>query len=273
MIKALQSMKIAFRALKVNKLRSILTMLGIIIGVGAVIAMVSIGSGASNRIQQQIASIGSNIVQVNGGSQNQQGARNGNGNSQSLTEQDATAIGTELTSVMYAAPMMGNRQQVINGNQNWPTQIQGTFPDYAAIRDIKIESGRMFTTDEVRSAAKVILLGKTVVDNLFPGEDPIGKTIRVRKVPVTVIGVLAPKGQSANGQDQDDTALMPISTLKRKIQGGRQNNIYQVGQIMVQARPGQTQRAMQEIEGLLRQRHSLLPNRSSAVASTKLVEL
>jgi putative ABC transport system permease protein len=274
MIKALQSMKIAFRALKVNKLRSVLTMLGIIIGVGAVIAMVSIGSGASDRIQQQIASIGSNIIQVRGGSQNQGGARNGNGNQQTLTEQDATAIATELPSVLYAAPIQQNQQQIINGNQNWPSRITGTSPDFVAIRDIKIESGRMFTTDEVRSSAKVVLLGKTVVDNLFPdGEDPVGKVVRVRKVPVTVIGTLSPKGQSANGEDQDDIAIMPITTLKRKVQGGRQNNIYQVGMIMVQARPGQTQNALVEIEALLRQRHNLLPNEDNDFQARSLEEI
>jgi putative ABC transport system permease protein len=272
MNKILQSMRIAFRALRVNKLRSILTMLGIIIGVGAVIAMVSIGSGAAERIKQQIASIGSNIIQIQGGSQNQGGARTGYGNSPSLTEEDALAI-AELPSVAYASPRQGSRQQVIYGSNNWQTQIEGVFPDFLAIRDFKIESGEPFTMEHVRSAAKVCLLGKTVVENLFAGEDPIGKTIRVRKVPCQVIGVLAPKGQSAQGQDQDDTIIMPISTVKKKVAGGRQNNASTVGNIMVQAREGRTQQALAEITELLRQRHRLGPNDENDFQARSLEEI
>ena len=258
MNKIFQSMRIAFRALRVNKLRSMLTMLGIIIGVGAVIAMVSIGSGAADRIKQQIASIGSNVIIIQGGSQNQGNAKTGNNSQQSLTEDDATAIATELQSVMYASPQQDGRQQVVFGNSNWQTQINGVFPDFLAIRDLKIESGETFNLEHVRSAAKVCLLGKTVVDNLFNGEDPIGQTIRIRKIPFTVIGTLSPKGQSAQGQDQDDLIIMPISTAKKKVVGGRQNNAGTVGRIMVQAREGRTQAALQEIQGLLRQRHRII---------------
>jgi len=257
MNKIFQSMRIAFRALRVNKLRSMLTMLGIIIGVGAVIAVVSIGSGAADRIKQQIASIGSNVIIIQGGSQQQGNVKNGNGNQQTLTEEDATAIAEELTSVLYASPTQNGRQQVIYGNSNWQTQINGVFPDFLAIRDIKIESGETFTMEHVRSAAKVCLLGKTVVDNLFNGESPIGQTIRIRKIPFTVIGTLSPKGQSAQGQDQDDLIIMPISTAKKKVIGGRQNNAGTVGQIMVQAREGQTQLAVVQIQDLLRQRHRI----------------
>jgi putative ABC transport system permease protein len=258
MNKVFQSMRIAFRALRVNKLRSMLTMLGIIIGVGAVIAMVSIGSGAADRIKQQIASIGSNVIIIQGGSQNQGNVKTGNGNQQTLTEDDAIAITEELTSVLYASPTQSGRQQVVYGNSNWQSQIQGVFPDFLAIRDLKIESGETFSMEHVRSAAKVCLLGKTVVDNLFNGEDPIGQTIRIRKIPFTVIGTLSPKGQSAQGQDQDDLIVMPISTAKKKVIGGRQNNAGTVGQIMVQAREGKTQVALQEISGLLRQRHRIV---------------
>ena len=273
MNKATQSMKIAFRALKVNKLRSVLTMLGIIIGVGAVIAMVSIGSGASDRIQQQIASIGSNVIIVQGGSQNRGGVRNGNGNGQSLTEDDATAIGQELPTVAFASPVQNTQQQIIFQNQNWPTRIYGVSPDYLEIRDIKVESGRPFTSDDVRSAAKIALVGKTVVDNLFGGADPNGQVIRVRNVPVIVIGTLVPKGQSAQGQDQDDLLIMPITTVKRRIASGRQNNIKQVGQIMVQARPNLTQQALVDIESLLRQRHKLLPNEDNDFQARSLEEV
>jgi putative ABC transport system permease protein len=273
MNKVFQSMRIAFRALRVNKLRSMLTMLGIIIGVGAVIAMVSIGSGAADRIKQQIASIGSNVIQIQGGSQNQGNVKTGNGNQQTLTEDDATAMVQELPSVAYASPQQGGRQQVVFGNNNWQSQVQGVFPDYLAIRDLKLDSGEVFTMDQVRSAAKVCLLGKTVVDNLFSGADPIGQTIRVRKIPFTVIGTLLPKGSNAQGQDQDDIILMPISTAKKKVVGGRQNNAGTVGNIMVQAREGRTAQALNEISDLLRQRHKLQPNDPDDFQARSLEEI
>ncbi len=273
MNKVFQSMRIAFRALRVNKLRSMLTMLGIIIGVGAVIAMVSIGSGAADRIKQQIASIGSNVIQIQGGSQNQGNVKTGNGNQQTLTEDDAIAMTQELPSVAYASPQQGGRQQVVFGSNNWQSQVQGVFPDYLAIRDIKIDSGETFTMDHVRAAAKVCLLGKTVVDNLFAGADPIGQTIRVRKIPFTVIGTLVPKGQSAQGQDQDDVILMPISTAKKKVVGGRQNNAGTVGQIIVQARDGRTSQALNEITELLRQRHKLQANEDNDFQARSLEEI
>jgi len=273
MNKIFQSMRIAFRALRVNKLRSMLTMLGIIIGVGAVIAMVSIGSGAANRIKQQIASIGANVIQIQGGSNNQGNVKSGNGNSPTLTEADAEALSTELPSVQYASPEQGGRQQVIFQSNNWQSQVRGVFPDYLAIRDLKLESGETFTMDQVRSAAKVCLLGKTVVDNLFAGADPIGQTIRVRKIPFTVIGTLVPKGQSAQGQDQDDVILMPISTAKKKVLGGRQNNAGTVGSIIAQARDGRTQQALQEITELLRQRHRLQPNEDNDFQARSLEEI
>jgi putative ABC transport system permease protein len=251
-------MRIAFRALRVNKLRSALTMLGIIIGVGAVIAMVSVGSGATDRIHQQIASIGSNVIIIQPGSQNTGGVKSGNGNSQTLTEDDARAIGEECPDVVYSTPIQQNQQQVVYGSNNWGTRIYGVSPDYLTIRDIRIEEGEPFTNDDVKSTNKVALLGKTVVDNIFAGEDPIGKTIRIRKVPFTVVGTLVPKGQNSSGQDQDDMIIMPISTAKKKVMGGgRANNWQQIGQIMVQARDGRNNNAMDEIESLLRQRHRL----------------
>ena len=258
MNKVFQSMRIAFRALRVNKLRSALTMLGIIIGVGAVIAMVSVGSGATDRIHQQIASIGSNIIMVQPGSQNTGGVKSGNGNSQTLTEGDAEAIQTDCPAVQYASPVQNNNQQIVYGSNNWQTKVYGVSPEYLTIRDLRIEEGEPFTTEDVKSTNKVALLGKTVVDNLFAGEDPIGKVIRVRKVPFTVVGTLVPKGQSSQGQDQDDVVIMPITTAKKKVMGGgRQNSWQQIGQIMAQARDGQNNNAMDQIEALLRQRHRL----------------
>ena len=155
MNKILQSMRIAFRALRVNKLRSVLTMLGIIIGVGAVIAMVSIGNAATDRIHQAIAAIGANVIQVNSGSQNSGGVRSGNGNAQTLTEEDAKAIPVECPAVMYASPMMGNRQQLVFGNNNWQSQIRGVYPDFMPIRDMRIQDGITFSMQDVDSAAKV----------------------------------------------------------------------------------------------------------------------
>lgn len=257
MKKLTASMKIAFGALRINKLRSALTMLGIIIGVAAVIAMVAVGSGAQARIQQQIASIGSNIIIVVSGSITSSGIRMGTGNAQTLTEDDAKAIARETSSVQAAAPATRGGAQVVYGNNNWGTQILGTTPDYLAIRDLGIEEGQAFTSSDVDAAAKVALLGKTVTDNLFNGEDPVGKVIRIKKVPFTVVGTLVPKGQSPTGQDQDDVMLLPISTAKKKILGASQANAGSVGAIVVQAREGMTAQAQDEMTALLRQRHHI----------------
>ncbi len=202
MNKVLQSMKIAFRALRVNKLRSALTMLGIIIGVGAVIAMVSIGNAATDRIHQAIAAIGSNVIIVQPGSQNTGGVKSGNGNAQTLTEEDAKAIPIECPAVMYSSPLQQGNQQVAYQNNNWGTKIYGVTPDYLTIRDIEVDQGASFTMQDVDGTTKVALLGKTVADNLFPDEGPIGKVVRINKVPFTVVGTLVPKGQSSTGQDR-----------------------------------------------------------------------
>jgi putative ABC transport system permease protein len=255
MKKILASMKIAFGALLINKLRSALTMLGIIIGVAAVIAMVAVGAGAQVRIQQQIASIGSNIIIILSGSITSAGVRVGTGNAQTLTEDDARALTRDSTAVQAAAPVSRGGAQVVYGNNNWGTQILGTTPDYLSIRDIRIDQGQPFTTADVDAAAKVALLGKTVVDNLFNGEDPIGKVIRIKKVPFTVAGTLVSKGQSPTGQDQDDVILLPISSAKKKVIGSSQANAASVGMIMVQAREGMSAVAQDEMANLLRQRH------------------
>ena len=260
MNKIIPSMKIAFRALRVNKLRSALTMLGIIIGVGAVIAMVAVGSGATARIQQQIASIGSNVIIVLSGSITSGGMRMGTGNAQTLTEDDARAVGQECSAVALAAPSSRGGAQVIYGNNNWGTQIMGTTPDYLTIRDITVQNGNAFTTQDVDAAAKVALIGKTVADNLFNGDDPVGKIIRIKAVPFTVVGTLTPKGQSVSGQDQDDIIIAPISTVKKKVIGASQANAQSVQQIMLQGRDGMTKVAETQVNGLLRQRHRLQPN-------------
>ncbi|PYT14793.1 MAG: multidrug ABC transporter substrate-binding protein [Acidobacteria bacterium] len=259
MNKVIQSMKIAFRALRVNKLRSALTMLGIIIGVGAVIAMVAVGSGATARIQQQIASIGSNVIIVLSGSINTGGIRMGTGNAQTLTEDDGKAIANECPAVQATAPSSRGGAQVVYGNNNWGTQILGTTPDYLTIRDIGIQSGQSFTGSDVDAATKVAMVGKTVIDNLFNGADPVGQVIRIKGVPFTVVATLVSKGQSPTGQDQDDLIIIPISTAKRKVIGSSKSNAQAVQQIMVQGRDGMTKLAEEQVRGLLRQRHKLQP--------------
>jgi putative ABC transport system permease protein len=258
--KIIASMKIAFSALRINKMRSALTMLGIIIGVAAVIAMVAVGSGAQARIKEQIASIGSNLIIVLSGSITSSGIRMGTGNAQTLTEDDAKAIIRECSAAALTAPAVRGGAQVVYGNNNWGTQIMGSTPDYLAIRDLGIQQGQAFTTSDVEGASKVALLGKTVVDNLFYGEDPVGKIIRIKKVPFTVIGTLTPKGQSPTGQDQDDVILIPVSTAKKKVIGSSQANYDAVGQILVQAQEGRTADVQDQMKSLLRQRHHLQPN-------------
>jgi putative ABC transport system permease protein len=202
--KTAASVKIALRALCINKMRSALTMLGIIIGVAAVIAMVAVGSGAEDRIKEQIASIGSNLIIVLSGSVTNSGIRMGTGNAQTLTEDDARAVIRECDAAALAAPAVRGGVQTIYGNNNWGTQVLGTTPDYLPIRAIEIERGQPFTASDVEAASRVALLGKTVIDNLFSGENPVGQTIRIGRVPFKVIGTLVPKGQSPTGQDQDD---------------------------------------------------------------------
>jgi putative ABC transport system permease protein len=273
MNKILTSMKIAFTALRINKLRSALTMLGIIIGVAAVIAMVAIGSGAQARIEEQIASIGSNVIIVISGSITSSGIRLGTGFAQTLTEDDAKAIVRECPAVDVAAPASRGGAQVVYGSNNWATQIVGSTPDYLTIRDQQVQQGQAFTNADVDSAAKVALLGKTVADNLFGGEDPVGKVIRIKKVPFTVEGVLAAKGQSPTGQDQDDMILIPISTAKKKVLGQSQANAASVGAIMVRAREGMNAEAQQEMTTLLRQRHRIQPGQDDDFSIRDMEEI
>jgi putative ABC transport system permease protein len=241
-------------------MRSALTMLGIIIGVAAVIAMVAVGSGAEERIKEQIASIGSNLIIVLSGSITSSGIRMGTGNAQTLTEDDARAIIRECDAAALAAPAVRGGVQTIFGNNNWGTQVLGTTPDYLPIRALEMERGQAFTASDVEAASKVALLGKTVTDNLFNGENPVGQVIRIKQVPFTVVGTLVPKGQSPTGQDQDDVILMPISTAKKKVIGTSQANYAAVGSILVQAREGRSGDVQEQMKALLRQRHHLQSN-------------
>jgi putative ABC transport system permease protein len=257
-VKAWAAVWMALGALRVNKLRTALTMLGIIIGVAAVIAMVSVGAGAQQRIADQIRSMGSNLIVVFPGAQTSGGIRWGLGSQQTLTEEDARAIAVDVPSVEIASPMVRGSAQTVFGNLNWSTQIQGVTPDYLDAREWEIASGRMFGAQDVDAAAKVAVLGETVSQSLFGGTDPIGQTIRIKKVPFTVVGVLEPKGQSAWGQDQDDLIMIPLSTAKRKVLGTNRSNPRSIGSISVRVREaGLMVEAQEQIRGLLRQRHRL----------------
>ena len=272
MTRLLASLRIALGALMVNKMRSALTMLGIIIGVGAVIAMVAVGSGAKRRIADQIASMGSNLLIVLSGSSTSGGLRFGSGTVPTLTVDDAKAILNEIPSVKYVAPTLGGGAQVVFGNQNWSTIINGTTPEVLEIREWSLAGGRSFTQQDIDGATKVCLLGKTVVDNLFGGIDPIGQIIRIKMVPFTVIGVLASKGQSTMGQDQDDTIIVPLTTAQKKLFGMQFPGMVRL--IMVQATQPETMKdAENQINDLLRQRHHIQPKQDNDFSVRNLTEI
>ena len=254
------SARIAVRALRVNKLRSALTMLGIVIGVGAVITMVAVGSGAQARVAEQIASLGSNMIVILSGSSTAGGVRLGSGSQLTITEEDAWAIQREIPLVEAAAPSMRGGGQVVYGNLNWSTQVQGVTPEYFVARDWGVVAGRSMTQEDVDGATKIALVGQTVAENLFGGSDPLEQVIRVKKVPFTIVGVLDRKGQSAWGQDQDDVILIPLSTAKKKVLGVSQANARSVGAISVRVREAAMMKeAEDQMRDLLRQRHRLQP--------------
>ena len=254
------SVRIALRALKVNRTRSALTMLGIIIGVAAVIAMVGVGAGATARIQEQIQSIGSNLIIVLPGSISSNGVRLGSGAVATLTQDDAKAIAEECPSVALTAPAVRGGAQVVYGNNNWATTVQGVTPDYMTLRDYTMASGHFFTTQDVDAAAKTAVLGETVARNLFGDSNPTGQVVVIKTVPFTVSGVLTPKGQSPTGQDQDDVILLPITTATQKVLGVNKANARAVGALVVQAiNPQAMDQAIQEVEALLRERHRIQP--------------
>jgi putative ABC transport system permease protein len=251
------TIKIALRALRRNAMRSMLTTLGIIIGVAAVIAMVSIGQGASVSVQEQIARMGNNMLIILSGTTTQAGVRSGSGGAPTLMANDAKAIQRDCPAVGAVTYMRRQVQQVVAGNQNWSTAINGVTPEYQTVRDWPVAAGRFLTKQEEESAATAAVLGQTVVQNLFgPGQNPIDQTIRINNMPFRVVGVLAPKGQSTQGQDQDDTVLIPFSTAERKVLGTRM--LGSVGAIMVSAvSPEAIPEAQRQITNLLRERHRI----------------
>jgi putative ABC transport system permease protein len=264
----------ALDALRTHTLRTALTMLGIIIGVAAVVAMVSIGTGAQRRIEAQIRSMGANLVMVLSGTATSGGLRMGMGSQLTLTEEDARAIALEIPAVEAAAPSVRGTAQTVYGHLNWSTVIQGATPDEIIVREWRLAAGRMFDAQDVLAAAKVAVLGDTVARSLFTGVDPVGETIRIKKVPFTVVGVLAPKGQSAIGMDQDDLIMIPISTAKTKVLGAAQANPRAVGAIAVRVRdPALVEEAQSQMRDLLRQRHRLGPAQEDDFSTRALADL
>jgi putative ABC transport system permease protein len=249
----LMTLRIALKALNRNKMRTVLTMLGMIIGVGAVITMVALGRGAQATIEEQVKSAGTNLINVNAGNFSQGGVRQGQGMSTTLMPGDADSLRT-LPGVQYVAAGANTRAQVIAGNQNWSTQIQGTDVDFPLIRSWAPKFGAFFTQQDVSSAAKVAVLGSTVSDTLFgPDTDPTGQIIRVRNQPFKVLGVMSSKGQGAFGQDQDDTVFTPYTTVQKKLQG-----IQHINNITVSAETADTAPVSAEITETLRTRHKLV---------------
>ena len=256
-MRILATIKIAVRALRRNKMRTLLTMLGMIIGVAAVIATVSIGNGAKSQIEAQIAGMGQNVVLVFSGSFNRGGARSGWGGAGTLTIDDAEAIQREIVGVTVTSPEIRTRAQIAAGNQNWNTSIQGEGPEYFDIRQWALSAGAPFTAQDVRNANKVGVIGKTIADQLFPGEDPIGQVVRIKNVPFVIVGMLVPKGLSVQGQDQDDLIIVPYTSAMKRVQ-----RVTTLNSVIVQAaKPSLLNAVQQQIIELLRQRHRITAGR------------
>jgi putative ABC transport system permease protein len=247
--------EIALNSLTRNKVRSFLTMLGIIIGVGAVIAMMAIGTGAQESIKQQIASLGTNVILIFPGSFNQGGVRSGTGTSASLTPEDLIAIQTQCPSVALASPSVRDGGQIVYQEQNWRASIIGASPEYFSIRSWPVASGQYFTEADVRGATKVCVIGQTIADNLFKGADPVGSIIRIKKMPFKIVGVLSVKGQSAQGTDQDDIIIAPYTTVQKKMTGQTFLGSILASAVSEAAMPD----AQSQITELLRVRHKLQP--------------
>ena len=254
----LMIIRVALRALQRNKMRAALTMLGIIIGVSAVVAMVSIGQGAQAAVAAQIDSIGTNLLFVSAGAQNVGGVRSGTGDTgtNTLTVEDLDAIKREVPSVSMVTPTVNSRGQLVAGNMNWNTSIQGVSEQYPEVRKWMVQSGEFFTESDVRTAGRVLVIGQTIADNLFAGGDAVGQTVRVQNLPFRVIGVMVRKGQDQQGRDQDDIAFTPYTTVQKKILGSPRLQIAYVSAVS----PDATYTAQQQITELLRQRHKLNAN-------------
>ena len=270
----LAALRSAWRALGANALRSVLTMLGIIIGVAAVITMIAVGRGATERVQAQMKGLGSNIMLVLPGGVTAGGVRLGAQTGQALTEEDAQAIALEIPGVQVAAPSLRTGAQVVVGNTNWSTSVFGTTNDYFVAREWPLVAGRLFDGAEVQGSAKVAIIGQTVARELFGDADPLDQVIRVRKVPMTVIGLLEKKGQNSMGQDQDDVVVVPISTYRNRIQGGVGGKLKRVGTISVKVHEGEDMKAVEgQIRDLLRQRFKVQPGAEDPFTIRNLTEI
>ena len=253
----LMTLRIALRALARNKLRAFLTMLGIIIGVAAVIAMVAIGEGAKATIRAQIASLGTNVLIIMPGTSNQGGVRAGFGSVNTLVDGDARAMANEVRAVAHVSPVLRRPDQLVAGNLNWGTLIQGVAPEFQQIREWQISEGRFLHDGDMENAGKVVVLGETVVRNLFGNDDPLDAVVRIRNIPFRVVGVLAPKGQTGQGTDQDDTVMIPYTTMQKRLM-----RITWLQSIVVKAvNAERVQEAQEQITSLLRQRHRIGPER------------
>ena len=270
----LAAIRSAWRALRANMLRSLLTMLGIIIGVAAVITMIAVGQGATDRVQEYMKVLGANVMLVLPGGANSGGVRQGAQTAQGLTEEDAKAIALEVPEVQVAAPSSRATVQAVYGNSNWSTPVFGATNDYLEARDWPLESGRMFETAELQGAAKVALIGSTVARELFGDQDPIDQVVRLRSVPVTIVGVLSPKGQNSWGSDQDDIMLVPISTFRNRLQGDTSGRLKRVATISVKVRDGADMKVAEEsITELLRQRFRVQPGADEPFRIRNLTEM
>lgn len=270
----LASIRIALRALRINKLRSALTMLGIIIGVAAVITMIAVGSGAQQRIEEQIKGLGTNLIILMPGSTTAGGVRMGAGSRNTLTEEDGYAIQRDIAGVQASAPTLRGTGQVVGGSGNWSTVFYGVTPEYLEARNWVVAEGKGFDMADVAGAAKVALLGETVARSLFGDADPIGQVIRIRKVPFTVIGTLEKKGQSLMGQDQDDIILMPISTARKRVLGQGAGRLRTVGSVSIKVRDGEDMKEVEsQIRELMRQRHRIQQDREDDFTLRNLSEV
>lgn len=261
----------AWHAMRANRLRTFLTMLGMMIGVGAVVLMLAIGQGAQYMVDQSISSMGSNLFIILSGGTTSGGVRTSTGAAPTLTAEDAQAM-ADLPSIAAVAPMASGSAQIVYGANNWATQVYGTTPSFLIVRNWNVSSGYPFTDSDVRSATRVALLGQTIVTNLFGDEDPVGKTIRIRNSPYLVVGVLGTKGQSLDGRDQDDTILIPVTTAQRKLFGSQFRG--SVRMIMAQATSAKAMnKAERDLNDLLRQRHHLSQNTDSDFTVRNLTAL
>jgi putative ABC transport system permease protein len=236
-----------------NKMRTMLTMLGIVIGIGAVIVMVAVGHGAQSQIESQIKSLGTNMLVITPGTTAQGGASQGAGTFNRLTIEDAEKLKSESTLLAAVSPVVVTRTQVIGGDGNWRTSVNGVSTDYLVIRDWSVTSGTLFSDDDVQAKRRVVVLGATVAANLFPGQDPTGAQVQLGRSPFTVVGVLAPKGQTASGTDEDDVVLVPYTTAQDRLAGRTF-----IAQILASAETAnQIPAAMNEIEGIMRESHRI----------------